>query len=99
MFYVCYVVKARIYVVIPANWIKDHEKQVAKYINLGLNRFQELLAYYSQKQIDEINGGRSILEFAPNFELSTAVMFPADGCYKVIPSKCFGKKNLQKNSD
>lgn len=91
MFYVCYIVKARKYAVFPANWLKDHKNQLKKFINSGLNSNQSLLAYYSQTQSEEIESGRSVLECPPDFELNTNVDFPADGCYMVIPKKCFGK--------
>lgn len=96
MFFACYIVLARTHAVVPAHWLKDYERQMAKYVNLGLNRNQKLLAYYSQKQIDEIESGRSALDLAldypPNFRLNMGAVFPADGCYEVILYKCFGKR-------
>lgn len=92
MFYVCYVVKDRKYGVFPAIWLKDHKRQLAKYINMGLNSNQALMAYYSEPQLQQIESGSSALDYEPNFHLSMDVIFPAEGCYLVIPKKFFGKR-------
>lgn len=91
MFYVCYVLKAEKNAVFPANWLKDHRKQLEKYINSSLNKNQQLLAYYSQEQLDQIENGRSAIDFRPNFQLSMDVDFPNDGCYLVLPKKYFDR--------
>lgn len=89
MYYVCYVVGARRNAVFPANWLKDHRKQLEKFINQSLNKNQQLLAYYSQEQLNHVENGQSPIDFRPDFQLSTNVEFPATGCYHVLPKRFF----------
>lgn len=91
MFYVCYIVNAQKYSVFPAHWLKDHRRQLTKYINNGLNSGQRLLAFYSKIMLDEIENGRLAAECLPNFQASLNCVFPAEGCYMVIPKKYYGK--------
>lgn len=92
MFYVCYIVNAQKYSTFPPHWLKDHRRQLTKYINNGINCGQRLLAFYSEKMLEEIENGRPASECRPNFQASLSVVFPAEGCYMVIPKKYCGKR-------
>lgn len=87
MFYVCYVVGARVNAVFPANWLKGPRMLLEKYINTSLNHNQQLLAYYSEEQWNRIANGQSAIVFRPDFQLNKNVQFPATGCYDVLPKK------------
>lgn len=89
MYFVCYVVLARQNVILPVHWLNDHNLLMVKYINQRLNSNQKVLAYYSQNEFNEIECGRSPKDFQPKFGLSMNVTFPDDGCYYVLPKKCF----------
>lgn len=93
MFFVCYVILARKNVVFPMHWFKDHNLLMVKYINQRLNSNQRLLAYYSGNSFNQIENGLSPNEFQPNFDLSMDVSFPEEGCYFVLPKKCFETLN------
>lgn len=89
MYFVCYIILARENAIFPVNWLRDHNLLTVKYINQRLNSNQQVLAYYSQSRFNEIENGRSSMDFQPNFGLSLQATFPDDGCYFVLPKKCF----------
>lgn len=89
MYYVCYVVGVRKNALFPANWLKGHRQLLEKFVNNSLNKNQLLLAYYSQEQLDQIENGRSPVDFRPDFQLNINVEFPATGCYHVLPKRFF----------
>lgn len=89
MYLVCYVILARTNAIFPVNWIKDNKSQIVKYINRGLNSNQKLLGYFSQRRFNEIQNGQNPSDFQPNFSLPMGTEFPGDGCYFVLPKKCF----------
>lgn len=89
MYLVCYVILARQNAIFPVHWLKDHTSLMVKYMNQRLNPNQKVLAYYSQNEFNQIEGGRSPMDFQPNFGLNMSVEYPADGCYLVLPNRSF----------
>lgn len=50
MFFVVYFCSAKKHVILPVFWVKDHELMIEKFINLSLNKNQEHLCFWSNKQ-------------------------------------------------
>lgn len=66
MYFIVFLKLKKIHVVVPCWWIKDCETTWEKFINRGLNSFQQYLCFYSEKSPAFLDG-RPNVNFEPQF--------------------------------
>lgn len=58
MFYIAYLLDAKIHVVIPVTWVFNHEEIVQKFMRNAVNSNQKHLIYYNKETFNGIPDGR-----------------------------------------
>lgn len=88
MFLVVYSIRSRNFLVLPAKWVKNHEKVMEKSMNYSINTNQVHRCFFSNN-IDE-NG---LTDIQPNFQAQLAheVLLNGDSCFLGLLVKFFGE--------
>lgn len=79
MFFVAFLTNPEVNVIIPIEWVYEHEKQWQKFINSGLNSNQTHRIFYTENPEAYDGNGVPINNMA-HFD-HDAVFFPDEGCY------------------
>lgn len=69
------------YEVVPANWIKNIELHIEKFLNNSLNSSQKHICYWNNSSTTRDHIGNLRLDFPPDFDAPFPSEFPATGCY------------------
>lgn len=88
MFYVTFLLKPKVNVVVPTTWIYQYEKQWEKFVNIGLNKNQTHRVFFTKNP--RAWNGEPLPGYDVNFDL-VAMNFPDEGCYEGKLIKFFGK--------
>lgn len=75
-YFVVYATGAKKHVVIPENWVFEHEIMIEKFVNYSINRNQNHLCFWSNEtnENDEPYG-------EPNFNATRSHMFDGEICF------------------
>lgn len=82
MYFLVLLLKPKLHVIIPKNWVFGIENHWEKFVNASLNKNQVFLCFYSEEQEALDDRQRPKVDFEPNFESSKNVIFPQTGCYE-----------------
>lgn len=92
MFYVVYLQNPQVNVVIPIEWVHQHEIQWQKFVNFGLNTNQMHRVFYTEDPRAYNENGEPQPHYDTNFD-EEAEFFPDEGFYKARMVKFFGKSH------
>lgn len=90
MFFVAFLINPEVNVVIAPHWVYQHEVQVQKFINKGLNANQIHRIFYTENSRAFEQNGEPSVNYEPDFTFD-AVCFPDEGCYDGKLIKFFRK--------
>lgn len=81
MYFIVYLIDQKINVSAPHSWIRDIEKHLEKFINYGLNSYQNYRVFWT----DNVDAFDDDLvpkpSFKPNYSAGFTNQFPAEGWY------------------
>lgn len=96
MYYIVYLLKDKINIIVPQTWIKDINDHIEKFINSGLNSSQKFLCFWTESPHAFDENGRPKLNFEPDSNAEIADRFPHTGWHICKLKKCRGNvKNME----